>query len=137
MINFVRFADDFIITARSKEVLENEVKPLVKAFMKERGLELSPEKTIITYIEDGFDFLGQYLRKYEGKLLITPSRKNVHAFLEEIREVVRGNKQAKVGNLIAQLNPKIRGWANYHRHIVSKETFSKVGSLPVSCWWCQ
>ena len=115
-VNFIRFADDFLITGRSKEVLEDEVKPLVEQFMRERGLELSPEKTLITHIEDGFDFLGQHLRKYKGKLLITPSRKNIHTFLEGIRKVIKDNKQATTGNLIAQLNPKIRGWANYHRH---------------------
>jgi len=103
--------------------------------MRERGLELSPEKTLITHIEDGFDFLGQHLRKYEGKLLITPARKNIHAFLEGIRKVVRENKQATVGNLIAQLNPKIRGWANYHRHVVSKETFSKVDHAIFCALW--
>jgi RNA-directed DNA polymerase len=122
----VRFADDFIVTGKSKEVLENEVKPLVEDFMRERGLELSQEKTHITHIEDGFDFLGQHIRKYKGKLLITPSKKNVQSFLKSIRKVVKKNKQATAGNLIAQLNPKIRGWANFHRHVASKETFSKV-----------
>ena len=58
-VNFVRYADDFIITASSKELLENEVKPLVERFLFERGLQLSPEKTCITHIEEGFDFLGQ------------------------------------------------------------------------------
>jgi RNA-directed DNA polymerase len=134
-VNFVRFADDFIITGKAKEVLEQEVKPLVEEFMRERGLKLSPEKTLITHIENGFDFLGQHLRKYDGKLLITPSRKNVQAFLEGIRKVVKDNKQASAGNLIAQLNPKIRGWANYHQHIVSKETFAKVDHAIFTLWW--
>lgn len=134
-VNFVRFADDFIITGKSKQVLENEVKPLVEAFMRERGLELSPEKTHITHIEDGFDFLGQHLRKRKGKLLITPSKKNVQSFLQSIRKVIRENKQATAGNLIAQLNPKIRGWANFHRHVASKETFSKVDHAIFSALW--
>jgi RNA-directed DNA polymerase len=134
-VNFVRFADDFIITGKSKGVLEQEVRPLVEQFMRERGLELSPEKTLITHIENGFDFLGQHLRKYNGKLLITPSRKSVQAFLEGIRKVVKDNKQAIAGNLIAQLNPKIRGWANYHRHIVSKETFAKVDHAIFTMLW--
>jgi RNA-directed DNA polymerase len=134
-VNCIRFADDFIITGRSKEVLEREVKPLVEQFMRERGRELSPEKTLITHIEDGFDFLGQHLRKDNGKLLITPSRKNVHTCLEGIRKGVRENKQATAGNLIAQLNPKIRGWANYHRHGVSKETFSKVDHAIFCTLW--
>src|SRR6266478_886222 len=69
-INFVRYADDFIITGPSREVLENEVRPLVEQFLRERGLELSAEKTCITHIDEGFDFLGQHLRKYGGKLLI-------------------------------------------------------------------
>ncbi|GHO63527.1 hypothetical protein KSC_024190 [Ktedonobacter sp. SOSP1-52] len=84
-INFVRFADDFIVTGKSKEVLENEVKSLVGQFMRERGLTLSQEKTLITHIENGFDFLGQHLRKYNGKLLITPSKNVWIFFLEGIR----------------------------------------------------
>ena len=74
-VNMVRYADDFIITGSSRELLEQEVLPLVVAFMNERGLELSPEKTVITYIDQGFDFLGQNVRKYNGKLLIKPSQK--------------------------------------------------------------
>jgi RNA-directed DNA polymerase len=89
-------------------------------------LELSPEKTRITHIEDGFDFLGQNVRKYAGKLLIKPARKNVKAFLGKVRHIVKANKQATAANLIAQLNPMIRGWANYHRHVVSKRTFHHV-----------
>src|SRR5712691_3087275 len=58
-VNLVRYADDFIITGISEEVLEREVKPLVTEFLRQRGLELSEEKTRITNIEDGFDFLGQ------------------------------------------------------------------------------
>ena len=83
LVNFVRYADDFIVTGRSKELLEQEVKPLIEQFMKERGLELSQEKTSITHIEDGFDFLGQNVRKYktgkQRKLLIKPSTKNVQS----------------------------------------------------------
>ena len=62
-VNVVRYADDFIITGASKEVLELKVKPAVLALLKERGLELSQEKTRITHIDDGFDFLGFNVRK--------------------------------------------------------------------------
>src|SRR5260370_13706252 len=134
-VNFVRFADEFIILGKSKEVLEQTVKALVEQFMKERGLELSQEKTLITHIEDGFDFLGQHVRKYKGKLLIKPSHKNIKAFLEKVRKVVKDDKQAVAGHLIAQLNPKIRGWATYHRHIVSKATFSKVDHAIFTMLW--
>src|SRR5476651_1462630 len=73
--NMVRYADDFIITGRTKEWLEHEVKPVVVEFLAERGLVLSPEKTNITHIKDGFDFLGWNIRKYNGKLLIKPSKR--------------------------------------------------------------
>jgi RNA-directed DNA polymerase len=134
-VNVVRFADDFIITGSSYELLEQEIKPLVEQFLRERGLELSPEKTRITHIEDGFDFLGQHVRKYAGKLLIKPARKNVKAFLGKIRKSVKANKQATTANLIAQLNPVIRGWANYHRHVASKVTFYHVDTAIFKMVW--
>jgi len=94
--------------------------------LKGRGLELSSEKTVITHIEDGFDFLGQNVRKYHGKLLIKPSKKNVRAFLDKVRGIIWDNKQATAGHLVCQLNRVLRGWARYHRHVVSKATFNSV-----------
>jgi RNA-directed DNA polymerase len=128
-VHLVRWADDFIITGRNKELLEQEVKPLVAQFLQVRGLSLSPEKTKITHIQEGFDFLGQNLRKYDDKLLIKPAQKNVQAFLTKVRSLIKTNKQATADQLIQQLNPIIRGWANYHRHVVSKTTFNKVDHL--------
>jgi RNA-directed DNA polymerase len=130
-VYFIRFADDFVITGNSKELLENEVKPLVREFLAERGLALSEEKTKVTHISEGFDFLGQNIRKYRygkpnGKLLIKPAKKNVKAFLTDIRKTIHTLRTAKQETVIETLNPKITGWANYHRHIVAKETFKKV-----------
>ena len=129
-VNFVRYADDFIVTAASQEVLEQDIKPLVEAFMQERGLELSSEKTRITHIEEGFDFLGQHVRKYKTgkqyKLLIKPARKNVHAHLEKIRAIIKKNQTLSAGRLILLLNPIIRGWAQYHQHVVSADVFRDV-----------
>jgi RNA-directed DNA polymerase len=102
-VNLVRFADDFIITGHSYELLQQQVKPLVEAFLQERGLELAPDKTRIVHIEDGFDFLGQTVRKYHGKLLITPSRKSVKTFLATVRKTIKAHKQATAGQLILQL----------------------------------
>src|SRR5207302_2797264 len=113
-VSLIRYADDFIITGDTKELLEREVKPLVEQFMRERGLELSQEKTVITHVEDGFDFLGQNVRKYHRTLLITPSRKNVTTFLDKVREIITKHKQATAGNLVLQLNQVIRGRALYH-----------------------
>jgi RNA-directed DNA polymerase len=134
-VRAVRFADDFIITGNSKELLENEVKPCVEAFLAERGLQLSPEKTSITHISEGFDFLGQNIRKYNGKLLIKPAAKNVKAFRDSAREIIRANLSAKQETLIRVLNPMIRGWANYHRHIVAKEIYSAVDKHIWSLLW--
>ena len=125
-VNLIRFADDFIITGHSKELLETEVKSLVSQFLVERGLTLSPHKTHITHISDGFDFLGKNIRKYNGKFLIKPSKQNVAAYLRKIRSHIRKGRQAPTEKLIATLNPVIRGWMNYHRHTVSKRTFAEV-----------
>jgi RNA-directed DNA polymerase len=122
-VHMVRYADDFIITGNSKELLEKEVKPLVEKFLSTRGLELSPEKTGITHIDKGFDFLGVNIRKYNGKLLIKPSKKNVKTCLDKVRTAIKDNKTAKQINLINLLNPLIKGWANYHRTVNAKETF--------------
>lgn len=79
-IGIVRYADDFVVTGASKELLETEVRPWVEAFLAKRGLRLSTAKTKIVHIDEGFDFLGWNFRKYSGKLLIKPSKKNVKTF---------------------------------------------------------
>ncbi|MGA2352579.1 MAG: group II intron reverse transcriptase/maturase [Terracidiphilus sp.] len=129
-VHLIRYADDFIITGRTKELLEQEVKPLVEEFLRIRGLELSAEKTKVTHIEEGFDFLGQTLRRYSnGKLWITPSRKNIHASLDNVRQVVRGAQAMPAWQLVTTLNRIIRGWTLYHGHIKSKRIFSRVDYL--------
>jgi RNA-directed DNA polymerase len=122
-VNLVRYADDFIITGASREVLEQQVRPLVEGFLAERGLELSPDKTVITHIEQGFDFLGQNLRMYRNKLLIKPSKASMHSVVRQVRHVIRGSGSLTAGELVRQLNPVLRGWAYYHRHVVSSEAF--------------
>ena len=133
-ICLVRYADDFIVTGPTREALETKVRPAIETFLRKRGLELSAEKTLITHISNGLDFLGQNIRKYKGtleaptKLLIKPAKKNVHAFLEKVRKTIRDNKGISVAALIKRINPMITGWANYHRHVVSKEIFSRIDS---------
>ena len=135
-VHLVRYADDFIITGRSQSQLVNEVLPLVEKFLRERGLELSAEKTHVTHIQKGFDFLGQNIRKYGRKLLITPAQKNVQAVLTKIRGIIEKNKSATQENLIVQLNPVIRGWANYHRHCVAKRAFARMDfEIWRKLWW--
>jgi len=135
-VHLVRYADDFVITSKSKELLEGEIKPLVEQFLQERGLELSPTKTVITHVNRGFDFLGQNVRRYpNGKLLIKPSKKNVATFLNGIRRIIKDARGMSAADLIDQLNPKIRGWVNYHRHVVSKRTFGHVDCNIFSSLW--
>jgi RNA-directed DNA polymerase len=134
-VHLVRFADDFIITGNSERQLRDEVQPVVETFLRERGLSLSQDKTCITHIDTGFDFLGQNIRKYRGKLLIKPSAKNVQALLSKVRAIIEANKAVKAGLLIVQLNPIIRGWAHFHRHVVSKQTFKRVDSEIFKAVW--
>jgi RNA-directed DNA polymerase len=134
-VSLVRYADDFIITGASQELLENRVRPLVEAFMRERGLELSSEKTCVTPLAQGFDFLGQNIRKFEDKLLIRPSKKNLEVFLAKLRQRIREGRGLSQMQLIRQLNPLLRGWTNYHRHIVATRTFEKVGMVLFDSLW--
>jgi RNA-directed DNA polymerase len=135
-VHLVRYADDFVITGTSQRLLRDEVQPLVAHFLKERGLELSHEKTSITHVDDGFDFLGQNVRRYGTKLLLKPSRKNVRSLLAKIDEVIQHEGgYLTAGQLILRLNPKIRGWALYHRHASSKRTFARVDDVIFQKLW--
>ena len=134
-LNIIRYADDMVITGNTRSLLEEQIKPALVSFLAERGLEMSEEKTRVVHIEDGFDFLGKNLRKYGSKLLIKPARKGVNALLDKVRHIIRNNKQAKQINLIYQLNPVIRGWAMYHRHGVSKDTFNRIDAAIWCCLW--
>ena len=127
-VNLVRYADDFVLTGATHETLV-EAKTVIEGFLRERGLALSPEKTKIVHIEEGFDFLGWNVRKYDGVLLIKPSKKNVLAFLRKIRAIIKEFSTAKQENLIVRLNLIIRGWANYHQNQVAADTFHKVDHL--------
>ena len=133
-INFVRYADDFIVTADSEDTAK-EIEELIKPFLKERGLELSESKTLISHIDDGFDFLGWNFRKYKGKLLIKPSRDSIDKITKKISEVIKGGKAWTQEHLISILNPIITGWANYHQSVVSKEIFSNLDNRLWGMLW--
>jgi len=124
-LGVVRYADDFIVTAKDKNSLET-AQTLIKAWMSKRGLDLSVEKTIITSMEDGFDFLGFNSRHYDGKLLIKPSKKKVLTFCKRLGEEVRNLNGVEQEVLIKKLNPILRGFANYYKGVVSKETFGYI-----------
>jgi RNA-directed DNA polymerase len=134
-IRFVRYADDFICTAKSKETLQNKALPAIIEFLKERGLEISLEKTKITHINDGFDFLGFNIRKYGEKLLIKPSDASIKKFSESLRETIKALGNAPTIKLIANLNSKIRGWTNYYRSCVAKEIFNDIDNVVFESLW--
>jgi len=134
-VHMVRYADDFIITGETKELPENEVRPLVKDFLAERGLELSEEKSKIAHIDEGFDFLGFNIRKYKGRLLTKPSESAAAGIKRKIRGIIKADKTAKTDSLIKKLNPVIRGWGNFYRHSASSETFGKLSHAIWEMTW--
>ncbi|MBK9468984.1 MAG: group II intron reverse transcriptase/maturase [Pseudomonadales bacterium] len=131
-VNVVRYADDFVITADSPEILEKEVRPWVEQFLALRGLGLAKEKTRIVSIDHGFDFLGWNFRKYGEKLLIKPSQKNVQAFYSKVRAIIQAHHGGSQDHLIHRLRPVLRGWALYHQPVVAKATFHR---LDAKIWY--
>ncbi len=122
--NFIRYADDFVIIGDNPKALRLLQKD-IKQFLFTRGLELSKEKTHITNIYDGFDFLGFNFRKYsKDKLLVRPTKDGIKAFKYKLKKIFRKYCANNVSLLISKLNPVIRGWGNYYRFANSKDIFS-------------
>ncbi len=134
-VNLVRYADDFIVTAATREIAE-EAKELIRDFLQTRGLELSEEKTVITHIDDGFDMLGWTFRKFKGKLIIKPSKKALKAIKTALHETILGRGKAwKQEDLIKKLNQQIRGWANYHQSVCASEAFTHIDYVLYELLW--
>lgn len=121
--NFIRYADDFIVTGKSSRLLKEAIRPAIEKFLAERGLQLSPEKTAITHIKDGFTFLGQTYRKTGNVLHIIPAKEGVLALKRKVGTLIRKHVSAPLPILVKKLNQTLRGWGNYHRHVVARETF--------------
>ena len=133
-MGIIRYADDFVITAKSRKELEDFI-PRVKQWLSERGLEFSKEKTKLVHIDEGFDFLGFHARHYKGVLLIKPQKEKVLAFCKKIGELIKKMAAVKQEILIRKLNPILRGFANYYQKAVSKETFSYIKSRVWEYLW--
>jgi len=125
-VNFVRYADDFMVTGATRELLEQKIKPALTAFLHPRGLELSEQKTVITHVHKGFDFLGHTVRKYGDKLLTFPAKSKVKILRKKISDLIQSASSLSQEALLRQLNPLLRGWANYYRNGAAKRTFQKV-----------
>ncbi len=134
-VNFVRYADDFIVTGKSERLLVEHVKPAVERFLQERGLVLSSEKTVVTHIRNGFSFLGQTCRKQGKALHITPAREGVLALKKQVGTIIHRHVSLPIPALIQKLNSQLRGWANYHRHVVSSAAFRCIDNYVFEDLW--
>ncbi len=149
-VRIVRYADDFVVMHENKKVIEDS-KLIIAEWLKDRGLELSEEKTKIVHSTEGFDFLGFNCRHYENKttgyearnfankqgfkILIKPSKKSIESHSNKIKEVLRQMKAATQEQIIWRLNPIIKGWTNYYRTCVASETFSHLEHLMWEKLW--
>jgi RNA-directed DNA polymerase len=119
----IRYADDFVALCHSRhEALE--VKARLASWLALRGLAFNEDKTRVVTLDEGFDFLGFNVRRHGDKLLIKPSRAAVRRIRERLRTELRALRGANAQAVIKRLNPIIRGWAAYHRGVVSSQTFS-------------
>jgi RNA-directed DNA polymerase len=125
-VHVIRYADDFVVVAETKEILEQTVKPAIQKFMAERGLRLSEEKTVITHIREGFDFLGKTVRKFNTQLIVQPSKAAAKSIVEKLGTVLRQSRSIPYAVLLHKLNRLLRGWGNYHRFTCSSRVFSRV-----------
>jgi len=124
--NFVRYADDFVVIGNSAKHLR-ELQKDIEVFLSKRGLELSKEKTHITHIRDGFDFLGFNFRKYSNdKVIVKPTKEGIKSFKSTLKEIFKKYRASSLDTLIEKLNPVIRGWGYYYRFVNSKVIFSKL-----------
>lgn len=119
-LNVIRYADDFIITGATPEILLNEIKPQLEHFLAERSLTLSQEKTQVSHISDGFNFLGFNVRKYQQKLLIQPADGKTQDLLDKVRAFLESHRGIPFHVMLLKLNRIVRGWAHAYRRVVAK-----------------
>lgn len=128
-VGVVRYADDFIIACKTKEEA-NSIYEKLKPYLDKRGLSLAMDKTKVTHITEGFDFLGFNLRQYKTNscmhMLIKPSKTSVKKARETIKKVFIQLRGKPVRDLIAKLNPIIRGTGNYWSSQVAKKTYNNM-----------
>lgn len=132
-MRLVRYADDFVVlihgTRKDAETLREEV----AAVLAPMGLRLSEEKTRVSHVDEGFDFLGWRIQRrtrrgQNGRQAIYtyPSKKALASIAGRVRQLTRRTRHRTLAALLSRLNPVLRGWCNYFRHGVSSRTFSYV-----------
>ena len=134
----IRYADDFVILVRGTKAQAEALKQQTAEFMREQmRLTLSPEKTHITHVDDGFDFLGfRILRRPRRRIPVAysfPSERSFRDVKHRIKELTaRSTIGLSLDELVHALNPVLRGWTNYHRHAAAKRCFSYLDHY---LWW--
>ncbi|MEL7039631.1 MAG: group II intron maturase-specific domain-containing protein [Cyanobacteria bacterium J06592_8] len=131
---FIRYADDFLVTAQTQEDIE-AIQPILEQWLKERGLELNRDKTHTVQIEQGFNYLGFNIRQFQGKCLPRPEKDQVKSLLSKIRNWLKKHPSDKPEAVINFLNPILRGWANYYKYGVSKKVFSSIDHYLWKALW--
>ena len=139
----IRYADDFVVFTESRKDAEKS-QAILDDWLRERGLEISQEKTSIRHIREGFDFLGFNIREYTEHnadkpiLLIKPSKEAVSSFRDRLREEWNLLNGKNITHVVRHLNPILRGWGNYYRCVASGRTFGSLQNLQVQRirrWW--
>ena len=133
---YVRYADDFVVAWNGTKETAQTLKAELSAFLSDHlGLQLSEEKTHITHITEGFDFLGFTMKRHidvqrgYNELKFYPSEKSVMKLKDKIKSMTkRGTTLASVPDKITALNLLLRGWANYYRHSAASSTLAYAGS---------
>src|SRR6266487_1467871 len=119
----IRYADDVLAFCHSRQQAE-QVKARLADWLAPRGLAFNQDKTRITHLDDGVDFLGCNVRRYHGKLLIKPSKAAVKRVRQRLSAEMKALRGANAEAVLIQLNPIIRGWAAYYRVVVSSKVFN-------------
>ena len=139
-VGLVRYADDFVIFGTTQGECE-DAQSKISDWLRDRGLELSPDKTSIRHLTDGFDFLGFTIREYRERqadkpiLLITPSKESVTAMRRRLKAEWAALTGHNADKVMTKLNPIIRGWGNYFKHVASSETFKKLDRYNFRSSW--
>ena len=144
-----RFADDWLIVCKTKKEAEEALK-LAKQFLERLGLKVHPDKTRITHIKWGFEFLGYKIKQGKGlrlnknkikskmnknNLYAYPKDKSIKRFMDEIRDRTKRKRPLKLKELIEYINPVIRGWGNYFKKANVRKIFNRLDRWIIRRLW--
>jgi RNA-directed DNA polymerase len=131
----VRYADDFVVLVAGDRHHVEELREEVAVVLAPMGLRLSEHKTVITHIDEGFDFLGFHIQRKRQQgtrrrtIYTYPSKTALAAVKAKVRALTQGGTNRTLATLLQRVNPVLRGWANYFRHAVAKATFDYLGAF--------